>query len=204
MHTVRAGLFQRRGFPDPEGPPVGDPEEGPVEDPRGWSIGNPEEGPARNPEGWSTGDPEEGPVEDPKDDFFDGRTGPPFVRRFSGPMGQPWQRPGRFGKHFGTEPWEDVEDTHMGDRLTGMERRLDNGVRYWLRLLQQLCASYWGLAEVEDAGEVEEMKLAAECERWLTGDAAWGNGGPSLDMMQLIFSNKRLVDKLREMTDEME
>jgi len=183
---------------------VGDPEEGPVEDPRGWSIGNPEEGRARNPAGWSTGDPEEGPVEDPKDDFFDGRTGPPFVRRFSGPMGQPWQRPGRFGKHFGTEPWEDVEDTHMGDRLTGMERRLDNGVRYWLRLLQQLCASYWGLAEVEDAGEVEEMKLAAECERWLTDDAAWGNGRPSLDMMQLIFSNKRLVDKLREMTDEME
>ena len=150
------------------------------------------------------GNPEEGPVGDPEDDFFDGHTGPPLVRRFGGPMEHPWQRPGRLGEDFGQEPWEDMEDTDMGDRLTGMERRLDYGVRYWLQLLRQMCARYWGLAEVKDAGKVEEMKLAEECERWLAGDEAWGNGVPSLDMMQLIFSNKLLVDKLREMTGEIE
>lgn len=73
------------------------------------------------------------------------------------------------------------------------------GVHYWSQLVRQLCDHYInGVARPELEDEDEETRLVEECENWQTG-GPWRGNGPSLDMMELIFSNKGVVDQLRSM-----
>ena len=65
----------------------------------------------------------------------------------------------------------------------------------WSRVIERLCERYTSGPGLPELGDQDmEARLMEECERWQEEGA---DRGPSLDLMEVIFSNKPLADQLR-------